>query len=247
MVLNLVMNAMQSLPAAAARDNEIRIHTETRGATVVIEVSDSGPGVSLAERERIFEPFVTTKPIGEGTGLGLFVCRNIVRGYSGEVSVHDRPGGGVLFRVTLPVAADLATPVATTRREAPDGPTPVAHVLVIDDDAAIASAFAGRLRRAGYRASTCSSGAAGLTYLFANGDIDLVFCDLMMKEMTGMDVHARLLSEAPAMLQKVVFMTGGAYSPAARQFLLDHPHDMVEKPFDLLAETRRRLAGRLLR
>jgi FixJ family two-component response regulator len=80
--------------------------------------------------------------------------------------------------------------------------------------------------------------------LLANDDIDLVFCDLMMKGMTGMDLHARLLIEAPAMLGKIVFMTGGAYSPAARQFLIDHPGDFIEKPFDLLAEAGRRLAAR---
>jgi CheY-like chemotaxis protein len=105
--------------------------------------------------------------------------------------------------------------------------------------------LSGTLRRAGYRTSSCSSGTAGLQRLLASDDIDLVFCDLMMKEMTGMDLYARLREHAPAVLGKLVFMTGGAYSPAARQFLLEHPAQLiVEKPFDVRAETERRLRGR---
>jgi signal transduction histidine kinase len=240
-VLNLVMNALQSLPFGTANEQVIDIHTYTLGERVVIEVSDSGPGVPAADRQRIFEPFMTTKAIGEGTGLGLFVCRNIVRAYAGEISVEDRPGGGALFRVTLPVA-----PASTAASSDPLGALPrpdaAAHVLIIDDDSHIASAFSGQLKHYGYRASTCSSGAAGLRRVLESQDIDLVFCDLMMKGVTGMDLHARLLERAPRLLHKIVFMTGGACSPGARQFVLDHPEAVVEKPFDLLAETRSRLS-----
>lgn len=241
-VLNLVMNAMQSLPSGAAHEHQISIATSVRGDQVWIEVADSGPGVPLAQRERIFEPFVTTKPIGEGTGLGLFVCRNIVRGYSGEVTVHDRPGGGALFRVALPLATELTSPAASGAEQQPTR-TGRAHILIIDDDAQVTQAFAGQLQRAGYRASSCASGAVGLRRVLTEAAIDLVFCDLMMHGMTGMDVHAELQERAPALLRKVVFMTAGACSPPARQFMLDHPAQVVEKPFDLLAETSRRLTA----
>jgi PAS domain S-box-containing protein len=240
-VLNLVMNAMQSLPVAADGAQMIAIYTSTEGERVLIEVSDSGPGVPEADRERIFEPFVTSKPIGEGTGLGLFVCRNIVRGYAGEISVHDRRGGGALFRVTLPVLASSLTATAVPKGILPQSDKS-AHVLIIDDDAQIAAAFSGQLKRSGYRVSTCSSGAAGLRHLLEREDIDLAFCDLMMKGITGMDVHARLLEQAPSLLHKVVFMTGGACSPGARQFVLGHPESVIEKPFDLIAEARARLS-----
>jgi CheY-like chemotaxis protein len=118
-------------------------------------------------------------------------------------------------------------------------------VLIIDDEAQVVNALTGTLRRAGYRTSSCSSAAAGLQRLLAGDDIDLVFCDLMMKEMTGMDLYTRLREHAPLVLGKVVFMTGGAYSPAARQFLLEYPAQrIVEKPFDIRAETERRLRER---
>lgn len=240
-VLNLVMNAMQSLPRAPAHQHEIGITTGMRGDRVVIEVADTGPGVPEGQRERIFEPFFTTKPIGEGTGLGLFVCRNIARAYAGDVSVHDRLGGGALFRVELPIPQD---DLASTPAAAPEVAPPAlnAHVLIIDDDPQITSAFCGQLKRAGYRASACATGAAGLRRILTGTDIDLVFCDLMMKGLSGMDLYARLLEQDPALLHKVVFMTGGACSPNARQFVLEHPAVVVEKPFDLIAETDRRLA-----
>jgi PAS domain S-box-containing protein len=241
-VLNLVMNAMQSLPPAPAHQHEIGISTGMRGDRVVIEVADTGPGVPEMQRERIFEPFFTTKPIGEGTGLGLFVCRNIVRAYAGEVSVLDRPGGGALFRVELPIPQNALAPSPAGSAADLAPPALSAHVLIIDDDPQITTALSGQLKRAGYRASACSTGAAGLRRILTGTDIDLVFCDLMMKGLSGMDLHAQLLEQDPALLNKVVFMTGGACSPSARQFVLEHPAVVVEKPFDLIAETDRRLA-----
>lgn len=244
-ILNLVMNAKQSLPSKPSEQNTIYLATRTEGSNVIVEVGDTGPGVAPRDRERIFEPFVTTKPVGEGSGLGLFVCRNIVRGFSGEVTVHDRPGGGALFRVSLPVPEHVAPVEPAPLSEPPKAPPPRAHVIIIDDDTRVASALSGLLGRAGYRTTTYASAAAALERLVQGNDIDLVFCDLMMKDMTGMDLYARLIERAPDLVERVVFMTGGAYSASARQFLRERPEDMVvEKPFDIVGETRRRLRRR---
>jgi signal transduction histidine kinase len=246
-VLNLVMNAMQALPAGFGIHNEISVRTFGQGDRAFIEVADTGPGVPPADRERIFYPFVTTKATADGTGLGLFVCRNIVRGYSGNVSVEDRPGGGALFRVELP-----ATPGARAR-PAPAAPAPVPastvapaherreHILVIDDDPLVARALCLRLRQAGYRTSRDADGAAGLRRLLAKGDIDLVFCDLLMGGMSGMDFFEALQAQAPHQLQKLVFMTGGAFTPSARQLAIEQQGRVVEKPFDIVQEADRRL------
>ena len=240
-ILNLVMNAMQSVPSQSDGSRQIHLRTETRGNQVIIEVSDSGTGVPAAHRERIFEPFFTTKSIGEGTGLGLFVCRNIVRGYGGEVTLHDRPGGGALFRISLPTSPEVAEPSTKSLPQAAPS-SRGAQVLVIDDDLRVAAALCGFLTRAGHSARSIANADDGLRLLLADSTIDLVFCDLMMKGMTGMDLHARLVEVAPQLLHKVVFMTGGAYSPEARDFLLAHPDDVVEKPFDLPREVKRRLS-----
>jgi PAS domain S-box-containing protein len=246
-ILNLVMNATQSLPPSLPRQHEVRIRTATVAGDVIIEVADSGPGIPLTERERIFEPFVTTKPIGEGSGLGLFVCRNIVRGFGGNISAHDGPRGGALFRVTLPApsaalptSAALPAPAPPASRPRPPAP-PSANVVIIDDDARVANVLSTSLKRAGYRVTVCAAASAGLERLLSGEDVDLVFCDLMMQGMSGMDLHAALRERAPQLLDKCVFMTGGAYSPAARQFMREHANDIVEKPFNILAEAQRRL------
>jgi signal transduction histidine kinase len=100
-ILNLCLNAIQAQPAgghlalAAHRIGE-------RGATIQVDVLDQGPGVEGDLRERIFEPFFTTKANGQGTGLGLAICDEMVRRQGGTITVSDAPGGGALFRITLP-------------------------------------------------------------------------------------------------------------------------------------------------
>ena len=106
-----------------------------------------------------------------------------------------------MFRVELPIPQNALPPSPGL---APNAPAPAvsAHVLIIDDDPQITSALCGQLKRAGYRASACSTGAAGLRRILTGTDIDLVFCDLMMKGMSGMELHAQLLEQDPALLHR---------------------------------------------
>jgi PAS domain S-box-containing protein len=241
-VLNLVVNAIQALPVDAIETNEVHVRTRNDGGQVLLEVSDSGPGVPVADRDRIFEPFFSTKEIGKGTGLGLFVCRNIVQGLSGDVQVLDRPAGGALFRVTLPAApagpAPRPHPALAPKEVSADG----RHVVLIEDDSMVARALTLQLRAAGYRVTAMTDGKEGLELLRSRPDADLVFCDLMMTGMTGMDLAEALASEAPDVAAKIVFMTGGAFLPRAREFVARHLERTVDKPFDIVAETQRRLA-----
>jgi CheY-like chemotaxis protein len=239
-VLNLVMNAMQALPADGAAEHEIIVRTGRAGAEGVIEVSDTGPGVPAEDRERIFEPFFSTKEIGVGTGLGLFVCRNIVRGLSGEVTVSDRPGGGALFRVTLPALEGVA--VAPPVDVAPKAAAPAGrHVVLIEDDAMVARALGMQLKMVGYRVTAIPDGEIARTTLGSLGDVDLIYCDLMMTGTTGMDLAQALEAEQPDLAAKMVFMTGGAFSPRAQTFVALNADRTVDKPFDIVAETLRRL------
>lgn len=237
-VMNLVMNAVQSLMDGDPARDEVALSTRREGDHVVLEVSDTGPGVAAADRQRIFEPFVTTKPIGEGTGLGLFVCRNVVRGLGGDVTVHERPGGGALFKVVLP-AGDVASP------RAPASAAPAAasgRVVVVDDDPLVCAALVAQLQDSGFDAYGITDPRAAIAALAAGAPFDLAYCDLMMEGVTGMDVAAALEARAPERWRRIVFMTGGAFVPRAAAFMASHAERCVEKPFDILAETRRRLS-----
>ncbi len=98
-IINLVLNAGQAITGAGV----VTLRTRGLPGEVVLEVSDNGPGVPRALRERIFTPFFTTKPEGEGTGLGLYICSNIITGHGGTITVEDAPGGGASFSIRLPV------------------------------------------------------------------------------------------------------------------------------------------------
>lgn len=218
------------------------MRTRVEGTDAVIEVADNGPGVPAAERERIFDPFVTTKSPGEGTGLGLFVTRNIVRGLGGRVTLGDQPGGGALFRVVVPTTASKATADPDPTDRPPRAMA--ARVLIIDDDRQIAGLFRSQLEAAGYRVTIEDDGGRALEALAAaEASFELVFCDLMMTGVTGMDLADGLTRRAPAALDKIVFMTGGAFTPGAQAFRARHTDRVVDKPFDVVAEAAARLGA----
>ena len=104
-LLNLVVNAARSIPEGQAHRNEIRIRTRTgTGGRVAIEIRDTGRGIALEERARIFDPFSTSRPAGAGAGMGLSVCHSIVTLLGGKIEIDSEVGSGSVFRVLLPVA-----------------------------------------------------------------------------------------------------------------------------------------------
>jgi PAS domain S-box-containing protein len=222
-VVNLLVNAAHALPAGGG---VIRVATRTAAdGRVALDVIDDGCGISRDALSRVFDPFYTTKPAGDGTGLGLFVCHNIVTGLGGELAVESEPGRGSTFTVLLPAvpAAERAPEVAV----APDRPR--ARVLVVDDDPAVARA----IRRAvsdAHEVTTESSGPAALARLAAGETFDAVLCDVMMPGMDGGAVLERLREVAPALARRVVLVTG-AFNPDVQAIVERSGVPYVLKPF----------------
>jgi len=238
-VMNLVMNAIQALPQGAPLEHEISVTVREKGERAMIEVCDSGPGVKLEDRERIFDPFVTTKPIGVGTGLGLFVCRNVVRGLDGEVEVGERPGGGASFRVFLPVGRPVAT---VSGHPAKHAAARGASVLIVEDDPLVARSFADRLRSEGMSVETAGGTDEALALLARDPVFDVIYCDLMMKGSTGMDFSEQIDARSPGLRTRIVFMTGGAFTPRAAAFVEANAERCIDKPFDIVEDVSRRLS-----
>jgi PAS domain S-box-containing protein len=240
--VNLILNAADALPADQAADISIRISASADLDTVTIEIADNGPGVPAPMREVVFEPFFTTKPVGEGTGLGLFVTRNLVTALGGTITVGDAPEGGALFCVRLPIVErEGARPAADG---APLGPPPShVRVLIIDDDPQVSELLRLSLEREypGSAVRAFTSARAGLDHLIEAERYDLVFCDLMMGELSGMKIYDELHRRAPGREREVIFMTGGVFDNAVSDFLASVPNDCLDKPFDIRAEVRRRL------
>jgi signal transduction histidine kinase len=227
-VLNLLLNAAQAIPEGNATNNEIRIVTGTEGGQVVLEIRDTGEGIPKEILGRVFEPFFTTKPMGVGTGLGLSITHGIVSSLGGSITVESKPGEGTTFRVLLPVAPDEAPSQVIP---SPPRPKVRPRVLAIDDDEAILTTLA-RVLRQDCDIVTVPSARDAFGRIQAEA-FDVILCDLMMPQMTGMELHAVLRTAAPAEADKMIFLTGGTFTPQAQTFLDTVPNLRLEKPFDV--------------
>jgi len=228
--LNLVINAAHAIPEGRAEANQIRIATKLEGDRVVIEIADTGVGMSNELMEHIFTPFFSTRPAGVGTGLGLPICRRLVEDIGGELRVTSREGKGSSFAILLPIAAEVAE-AQPESKPLPSSPEPRRGcVLVIDDDPMVASAVR-RTLSPDHEVVTATLAEEALERLRRGERFDVILCDLMMPNMTGVDFWQELERFAPEETKKIVFLTGGAFATQARQFLDNIPNLHLDKPF----------------
>jgi two-component system cell cycle sensor histidine kinase/response regulator CckA len=192
----------------------------------VVEISDTGIGIAPALAPRVFDPFFTTKPVGSGTGLGLAICHQIVTELGGEIIFESRPDAGTTFRVTLP-AGELPQPMAP----APARETRRARVLIVDDEPALLRSI-GDLIGEEHDVVTASSGRQALDVLRVDRGFDVILADLMMADVTGMDLFEVVRSDHPELERRFVFMTGGAFTLRGRTLLASTANRCIEKPFD---------------
>ncbi|PYN41729.1 MAG: hypothetical protein DMD95_18640 [Candidatus Rokuibacteriota bacterium] len=241
--VNLLVNAAQAIPEGVADRNEIRVVTRSDAAgRAVVEVRDTGSGIAPELLGRLFDPFFTTKPVGIGTGLGLSICHGIVIALGGELSVESELGRGSTFRVALPPIAPSADALV---QSAPAAAPPArrGHILVVDDDPRVGGAIQ-MLLAAEHDVVVATTGSEVVQRLASGERFDIILCDLMMPGMTGMDLHEELERLEPAQATRMIFLTGGAFTPRARAFLAGVPNARLEKPFDPQG-LRRFVCGRL--
>lgn len=239
--INLFVNAAHSIPEGDAEHNELRVSVESLpGDRVLIEVSDTGRGVAPEILDRIFDPFVTTKAPGEGSGLGLSIVHGIVTSLGGEISVSSELGAGTTFRVLLPSCAAMqpSAPKSETRAALQLEPR---KILVVDDEPLVSRSTSRAL--APHKVTIASSGREAVA-LCEHDQFDLVLCDVMMPDLSGPQVYEELAKRSPGMQHRVLFMTGGAFTAAARQFLDRVPNKCIAKPLDV--NQLRSLVGELL-
>ncbi len=224
--LHLLVNAAHAIAEGDAEANEVRVRSWTEHGAALAEVSDTGSGIAPEHLPRLFEPFFTTKDVGS-SGLGLAICKKIVEGYGGTIACESEVGRGTRFRIVLPAAA---THEARAGRASPVG-TARGRILVVDDDAGILACFE-RMLGDHHELVCTASGAEARALLEGGSRFDLVFCDLMMPSVSGMDLHAWLAGHDPALAVRMVFMSGGAFTPKAREFLARVPNLRLEKPLE---------------
>lgn len=230
---HLIVNAVQAIPAL--RTGTVAIEAQGLGDRVRLVVEDDGVGMSDEELRHVFDPFHGTKPPGMGTGLGLAVARNLVEGLHGTLRFESAVGRGSRAILEL-LRAPPATGPVVAEPPAPE-PTPAAvpraALLVIDDDEQVLRSMARLLGRQ-HTVRIASGVQEGLAAV-AEQEFDLVICDVMMPRGGGERFWAELLLNAPKLIDRVVFMTGGAATHEAREFLRRTPRPVLVKPFDVMA------------
>jgi PAS domain S-box-containing protein len=161
------------------------------GPYLKLEISDNGHGMDKTTQQKIFDPYFTTKKIGEGTGLGLSVVHGIVKHFDGHISVYSEIGKGTVFRICLP---QITTEAETTiNRPNEENPTGDEHILVVDDEKPIVEMEKFMLEGLGYRVSTCtSSPEAFKVFQNQHDDICLVITDMTMPDMTGIELMQKI-------------------------------------------------------
>lgn len=225
--LNLIVNAAQAMKEGAVSSNELRISTALEGDLVMVRITDTGPGIPPHVQKRLFDPFYTTKPVGEGTGLGLAISLRIITNLGGSLTFESHEGKGTCFTVALRTSdAERALPVAKQVSAAPRG-----RVLMVDDDPSILRTLS-RILAKEHDVVAADSGRAALERIKNGERYDVILCDMMMPEMTGMEFFEALKQLGLGAEQRVVFVTGGAFTPSTTSFLASVPNRTLEKPFD---------------
>ena len=227
-LLNLLTNAAQAIPEGR-RDPCVEVTTRSlAGGRVAIEVRDNGEGIAADHLPHIFDPFFTTKGRDQGSGLGLSISRRIVVSFGGSIDVESVVGEGSMFRVALPVAPDASGEASPSASSPPARP----KLLLIDDEAQLVVALTAILED-GFEVRAATSARDALAAIRAGARYDVVLCDLMMRDLGGAEFHAQLAELAPSLPPRVVFMTGGAFTPDARAFLERTDNPCLSKPLDV--------------
>ncbi len=227
--VHLLVNATQSIVQGTAAQNEVRVTCgRSADGRLEVSVSDTGHGMSPEVLSRVFDPFFTTRPVGEGAGLGLSVCHGTVSAMGGEIVVESELGRGSTFRVFLPALGGTARPPRMTPLPAPEAMRSC-RVLVIDDDPMVCRSLT-RLLQAHHTVESITEATEGLLRIEAGERFDVILCDVMMPEVSGVDFYERLRVSVPDQAARVVFVTGGVFSPESRAFLDEGKHRVIEKP-----------------
>jgi PAS domain S-box-containing protein len=244
--LNLIINAAHAIPPGNYDANEIRISTAVDPLTnrVVVSIKDTGTGIPLEVRPRLFTPFFSTKPVGVGTGLGLAISHRIITQFGGTITYDTEVGKGTEFHISLPIAGNAAPAVTTQKIWTRQSAVRRGNILVIDDEETLAQAIR-RFLGVEHNVTAVYRARDALDLLELGTRYDVILCDLMMPQITGMELHGEVIRMDPAQASRIVFLTGGAFTPTAREFLVGTPNRRIEKPFDL--KEVRRLVNELIK
>ena len=239
-LVNLAVNARDAMPNGGKLTIEIadtildeafhKNHPDiVPGEYVVLAVSDNGEGMSEETKRRVFDPFYTTKAMGEGTGLGLAMVYGIVKQHDGHILVDSQLGKGTTFKVYFPRVEEPGEIMSPKRRTA-DLPEGTETVLVVEDEPMVRNIAIRILKRQGYKVRHADSGGNALSLVRnENLTLDLLMTDIVMPHMNGRELAEELKAVSPEL--KILFTSGYTEDVIAHHGVLDEGLDFIAKPY----------------
>jgi CheY-like chemotaxis protein len=238
-IMNLAVNARDAMPQGGKLTIETsnveldesyaKTHADGRaGWFVLLAISDTGCGMPPEVKARIFEPFYTTKGVGQGTGLGLAVVHGIVKQSGGNLDVYSEPGIGTTFRIYLPAVEQRASEFAAASEEVQWLGSET--VLLVEDEESVREFATLVLEQCGYRVLTAPEGLAALQLMETCREaVALLVTDVVMPQMGGRKLAETLLAQHPEL--KVLFMSGYTDDAVVRHGVLQANTNFLQKPF----------------
>jgi PAS domain S-box-containing protein len=223
-VLNLALNARDAMPDGGT----LTIETTLSGENVVLRVRDDGIGMDAATRSRALEPFFTTKPEGEGTGLGLSLVYGVVDGLGGRLSIESAIGLGTIVEIALPAVDVLPEELAATD----DEPAPASNaerVLVVEDRDVVRDLTRDVLEASGFEVVAVPGGREALEAVASSESFDLLLTDVVMPEMSGPELALQLRAQHPQL--PVLYMSGYTDDVLSTHELSQEATAFLRKPF----------------
>ena len=228
--LNILINAEVAMKSADGR-GKLLIKTERKNDVICISFNDNGPGISKDGIDKIFNPFFTTKAVGEGTGLGLSICHGIIAEHNGKIYVKSEKGEGATFFVELPIT-NRSDQVLEPETKS-EGPKKVvnARILIVDDEDAVRKYLNRFLNAEGYTVE-CTNNAYDAFNMIKNNRYGLILLDIKMPGINGIEMYHRLQETSRSLASKVIFITGDVMAPDIKQFISSEKVSCIAKPFD---------------
>jgi len=242
-LMNLAVNARDAMPDGGTLfldvqrrdldDNWMYVHSAgdalSPGRYAVLTVSDTGCGMTEEQASRIFDPFYTTKPAGQGTGLGMSTVYGIINQHDGRITVYSHPGQGTTFHIYLPGVDGLS---AEDEQKAPPAKLPAGteRILLVEDAPSVRQVTERILRNLGYQTASAASGEDALTLLrHAGHEFELLLSDIVMPGMDGCELARRVKEEAHDI--KILFMSGYPQPLLERKHGTSALGSVLNKPF----------------
>lgn len=231
--VNLITNAAHAV-SKGEQPRRLIVESKQLDGTIFLTFADNGPGIPSNIAHRIFDPFFSTKQVGEGTGLGLSICFGIISEHKGRIWIDEARTTGATFYIKLPIVpvrAAALSPSEPTELDMPVAELPEhLTVLAVDDEPPLLELLRRVLGRLGYTVDTALDGKIGLEKLRENS-YDLIICDVLMPDIVGPDLYKQAVEQFPHLKEAFIFITGNVVDPDTRIFLENSGLPWLAKPF----------------